>query len=71
MRVALGEAAAARVAGEVPIGAAILRDGVVIGRAHNETVTRRNPTSHAELLARGGLYTSLVRAQLDPSDRAA
>ena len=51
MRVALGEAAAARVAGEVPIGAAILRDGVVIGRAHNETVTRRNPTAHAELLA--------------------
>jgi tRNA(adenine34) deaminase len=36
---------------EVPIGAAVVRDGIVIARTHNETVTRRDPTAHAELLA--------------------
>ena len=48
---ALAEARAAAAADEVPVGAAILRDGVVVARAHNETVARRDPTAHAELLA--------------------
>ena len=51
MDVALAEARAAAAADEVPVGAAILRDGVVVARAHNETVARRDPTAHAELLA--------------------
>ena len=33
------------------MGAAVLRDGVMVVRAHNETVGRRDPTAHAELLA--------------------
>ena len=63
MRLALGEAARAQAAGEVPIGAVVIRGGVVLGAAHNETVARRDPTAHAELLA-------LQRAiAAEPSDR--
>ena len=51
MAVALAEARAAAALDEVPIGAAVLRDGTVVARAHNATVTRRDPTAHAELLA--------------------
>jgi tRNA(Arg) A34 adenosine deaminase TadA len=47
---ALEEARKAASAGEVPVGAAVFRDGAVIARAQNETVARRDPTAHAELL---------------------
>src|SRR5256884_1889961 len=49
--VALEEARKAASIGEVPVGAAVLRDGTMVVRAHNETVGRRDPTAHAELLA--------------------
>jgi tRNA(Arg) A34 adenosine deaminase TadA len=48
---ALAEARAAAAAGEVPIGAVIVRDGEVIARAHNRTITDDDPTAHAEVLA--------------------
>lgn len=51
MAAALEEARRAASAGEVPVGAAVLREGVVVAQAHNETVARRDPTAHAELLA--------------------
>jgi tRNA(adenine34) deaminase len=51
MEAALDEAHAAAAAGEVPVGAAIVLDGAVVARAHNETVVRRDLTRHAELLA--------------------
>src|SRR5437016_2031288 len=51
MAEALEEARRAASAGEVPVGAAVFRDGVVVARAHNESVSRRDPTAHAELLA--------------------
>ena len=44
------EAEQARVLGEVPVGAAVTRAGLVLALAHNETVARRDPTAHAELL---------------------
>ena len=47
---ALVEAARAAALGEVPVGAVILRDGAVLAAAHNATVSRRDPTAHAELL---------------------
>jgi tRNA(adenine34) deaminase len=37
--------------GEVPIGAVIVKDGVVIAEAHNEPRAARDPTAHAEILA--------------------
>jgi tRNA(adenine34) deaminase len=51
MQAALRLARAAAVREEVPIGAVILADGEVLAEAHNETIQRRDPTAHAELLA--------------------
>jgi tRNA(adenine34) deaminase len=48
---ALAEARAAAVAGEVPVGAIIVRDGVAIARASNRTVRDQDATAHAETLA--------------------
>ena len=51
MREALCQAQCAAGLQEVPVGAAVMRDGAVIALAHNETVARGDPTAHAELLA--------------------
>jgi tRNA(adenine34) deaminase len=51
MQEALAEARAAKAAGEVPVGCLIVRGGDVIARAGNRTLTDRDPTAHAELLA--------------------
>lgn len=48
---ALKEAEKARDKGEVPIGAVIVKDGVIIGRGHNLTESAKDPTAHAEILA--------------------
>ena len=59
MRQAFEEARAAGAAGEVPVGAALARNGAIVVRAHNETATRRDPTAHAELLAIHGALAAL------------
>lgn len=51
MRLALDEARAALAHDDVPIGAVIVRSGVVIARAHNRREVDGDPTAHAELLA--------------------
>jgi tRNA(adenine34) deaminase len=51
LETALREAERAQSFDEVPVGAAIIRDGVVVALGHNETVRRTDPTAHAELLA--------------------
>ncbi len=51
MQEALREAEKALSIGEVPIGAVIEKDGVIIGRGHNMTETSKDPTAHAEILA--------------------
>jgi tRNA(adenine34) deaminase len=51
MELALDEARKAQDLGEVPVGCVIVRDGVVIAAAGNRTVTDRDPTAHAEVLA--------------------
>ena len=51
MEAALEQARIASRLGEVPIGAAVVIDHVVVAAAHNETVKRRDLTQHAELLA--------------------
>jgi tRNA(adenine34) deaminase len=50
MRAALNEARAAAERGEVPIGAIIVRDGRIIARAGNRTITDSDPTAHAEIV---------------------
>ncbi len=51
MRMALREARLAEDAGDVPIGAVIVRADVVIGRAHNQVELLKDPTAHAEMIA--------------------
>ncbi len=48
---ALAEARRAAAAGEVPVGAAVVHEGRVISRAHNQTVAKKDLTQHAELIA--------------------
>lgn len=51
MRLALAEAEAAGAAGEVPIGAVVMRDDELVGRGRNGPVAARDPTAHAEIRA--------------------
>jgi len=51
MKEALREAEKAKVAGEVPVGAIIVCDDIIIARAHNLTETLNDPTAHAEMQA--------------------
>ena len=48
---ALEQARRAATQDEVPIGAVVMRGDDIVAEAHNETVARKNPTSHAEFLA--------------------
>ena len=51
MRQALLEAAKAESCGEVPVGAVIVQKGRIVGRGHNQPISRRDPTAHAEIMA--------------------
>ena len=51
MREALALAQQAWDAGEVPVGAVVVKDGVVIGRGFNQPITSSDPTTHAEIVA--------------------
>jgi tRNA(adenine34) deaminase len=51
MEIAFAEARAAAARGEVPVGAAITRDGVILARAGNRTRELCDPSAHAEMLA--------------------
>ncbi len=49
--IAFAEARAAAARGEVPVGAVVVRDGIVVSAAGNRTLEARDPTAHAEMLA--------------------
>jgi tRNA(adenine34) deaminase len=51
MRLALAQAALARAAGEVPVGAVVVQGGAVVGRGYNQPIATSDPTAHAEVLA--------------------
>jgi len=51
MDLALKAAESARNSGEVPIGCVVVRNNAVIATAGNRTLTDRDPTAHAEMLA--------------------
>ncbi|NTV54865.1 MAG: hypothetical protein HGA73_05315, partial [Syntrophaceae bacterium] len=51
MSLALAEAEKALLAGEVPVGAIVVRSGEVIASAHNGPVGLKDPSAHAEILA--------------------
>lgn len=51
MRLALEQAALAAAAGEVPVGALVIKDGEIMGRGHNRNLLDDDPTAHAEIIA--------------------
>lgn len=51
MREALAEAAKAAQAGEVPVGAVLVKDGAIIARGWNRPISASDPTAHAEIVA--------------------
>lgn len=51
MRLAIAAAARAADAGEVPVGAVVVKDGKVIGKGCNQPVATSDPTAHAEIVA--------------------
>lgn len=51
MREALVLARQAENAGEVPVGAVVVKDGEIIGRGFNSPISRHDPSAHAEILA--------------------
>lgn len=65
MRAALELGRAARAAGDVPVGAVIVREGMVLCGSGNRTVRDQDPTAHAELLAIRDAARQLGRWRLD------
>jgi len=51
MAAALEQAALARDAGEVPVGAVVAVDGEIVGRGFNQPIGASDPTAHAEIVA--------------------
>ncbi len=51
MQAALNEARLAAEAGEVPIGAVIVHEGVIVARGQNSVLREMDPTAHAEIVA--------------------
>lgn len=51
MQEALQLAARAATTGEVPVGAVVVRDGVIVGRGYNQPIASADPTAHAEIMA--------------------
>jgi tRNA(adenine34) deaminase len=51
MREALDLAREAGTAGEVPVGAVVVKDGEIIGRGYNRPISAHDPTAHAEVIA--------------------
>ena len=68
MDLALELAEQAAAAGEVPVGCVIVRDGAVIARAANRTLTDRDPTAHAEILALRAAARAVGSARLTGCD---
>ena len=51
MELAYVEAEKAKAQGEVPVGAVVIRDGEILGRGFNNSITNHDPSAHAEIIA--------------------
>lgn len=65
MAAAIDEAAKALEHGDVPVGAVVVRDGVIIASRHNERELTGDPTAHAEVLALRDAATVVGSWRLD------
>ncbi len=68
MDMALAEARAAGGSGEVPVGCVIVRNGEILARAGNRTLSERDPTAHAEMIAIREASHRLRSERLDDCD---
>jgi tRNA(adenine34) deaminase len=65
MQVALQQAQLASESGDVPVGAVVLHDGLIIAARHNEREATGDPTAHAEILALRDAASALGRWRLN------
>lgn len=65
MQLALTQAGLAAVAGEVPVGAVVLQDGVVIASGRNAPIQSHDPSAHAEIMALRAAALALGNYRLD------
>ena len=68
MALALAEAEAAALRGEVPVGAVIVRGGIILARDGNRTRERNDPTAHAEMLVIRAACKALADERLTGCD---
>lgn len=68
MQVALEQARLAAVHGDVPVGAVVVHNGIIIAARHNEREATNDPTAHAEVLALRDAAQHLGRWRLDDCD---
>jgi tRNA(Arg) A34 adenosine deaminase TadA len=68
MRLALAEARAAALAGEVPVGAVVTRRGELVATGRNRMRDGADPTAHAEMVALRAAAEALGTARLDECD---
>ncbi|MEO8857776.1 MAG: tRNA adenosine(34) deaminase TadA, partial [Burkholderiaceae bacterium] len=65
MALALEQARVAQAAGEIPVGAVVVRDGQVIGRGRNSPLAQHDPSAHAEINALRAAAAALGNYRLD------
>lgn len=65
MQLALAQAEKAASVGEVPVGAVLIKDGVLIAASHNAPISRHDPTAHAEIRVMRAAARALGNYRLD------
>lgn len=65
MQLALQQATEAAAAGEVPVGAVVVKDGVVVGVGRNSPIQSQDPTAHAEIIALRAAAQALANYRLE------
>lgn len=68
MELAFAEARAAAARGEVPVGAVVVRDGMVLASAGNRVEELSDPTAHAEILALRAATAAIGEPRLEEAD---
>ncbi len=68
LREAIAEAQAAELAGEVPVGAVIVRNNEIIARGRNRVIAHSDPTAHAEIVALRAAGHALANYRLEGCD---
>ncbi len=64
MLVALELAQQAQAIGEVPVGAVVVQNRIIVGRGHNRPITSDDPSAHAEIMAMRDAGSNLVNYRL-------